>query len=56
MLAALLELAPEGFEQVDGDGWVEFALYGAPGELPEFPWARGGRGRARERERDRGRR
>lgn len=34
MLAALLELAPQGFEQVDGDGWVEFALYGAPGELP----------------------
>ena len=37
MLAALLELAPEGFEQVDGDGFVEFALYGAPGELPTFP-------------------
>lgn len=36
MLAALLELAPAGFEQVDGHGWVEFALYGAPGELPEF--------------------
>ena len=38
MLAALLELAPTGVEQVDGDGWVEFALYGAPGELPEFPF------------------
>ena len=37
MLAALLELAPAGFEQVDGDGWVEFALYGAPGELPSLP-------------------
>lgn len=37
MLAALLEMAPEGFEQVDGDGFVEFALYGAPGELPTFP-------------------
>ncbi|HEX6460925.1 MAG TPA: 50S ribosomal protein L11 methyltransferase [Thermoleophilaceae bacterium] len=37
MLAALLEIAPEGFEQVDGDGFVEFALYGAPGELPTFP-------------------
>ena len=36
MLAELLELAPEGFEQVDGDGYVEFALYGAPGELPEL--------------------
>jgi ribosomal protein L11 methyltransferase len=37
VLAALLELAPTGVEQVDGDGWVEFALYGAPGELPAFP-------------------
>jgi ribosomal protein L11 methyltransferase len=37
VLAALLELAPAGLEQVDGDGWVEFALYGAPGELPVFP-------------------
>ena len=36
MLAELIELAPEGFEQVDGDGFVEFALYGAPGELPEL--------------------
>jgi ribosomal protein L11 methyltransferase len=37
VLAALLELAPEGLEQTDGDDWVEFALYGAPGELPSFP-------------------
>jgi ribosomal protein L11 methyltransferase len=37
VLAALLELAPSGVEQVDGDGWVEYALYGAPGELPAFP-------------------
>jgi ribosomal protein L11 methyltransferase len=37
VLAALLELAPAGVEQVDGDGWVEYALYGAPGELPAFP-------------------
>ena len=37
MLAALLELAPSGVEQVDGEGWVEFALYGTPGELPTFP-------------------
>jgi ribosomal protein L11 methyltransferase len=37
VLAALLELAPEGVEQVDGDGFVEYALYGAPGELPSFP-------------------
>ena len=34
MLAGLVELAPAGFEQLDGDGVVEFALYGAPGELP----------------------
>jgi ribosomal protein L11 methyltransferase len=34
VLAELVELAPAGFEQVDGDGFVEFALYGAPGELP----------------------
>jgi ribosomal protein L11 methyltransferase len=37
VLAAVLELAPSGVEQVDGDGWSEFALYGAPGELPSFP-------------------
>jgi len=36
VLAELVELAPEGFEQVDGDDFVEFALYGAPGELPEL--------------------
>ena len=34
VLAAILELAPGGVEQVDGDDHVEFALYGAPGELP----------------------
>jgi ribosomal protein L11 methyltransferase len=37
VLAALLELAPSGVEQVDGDDFVEYALYGAPGELPAFP-------------------
>jgi ribosomal protein L11 methyltransferase len=37
VLAALLELAPAGVEQVDGDGWVEYAFYGPPGELPAFP-------------------
>jgi ribosomal protein L11 methyltransferase len=40
VLAQLVELAPEGFEQVDGDGFVEFALYGASGELPELPEGR----------------
>jgi ribosomal protein L11 methyltransferase len=34
VLLALLEMAPSGVEQVDGDGFVEYALYGAPGELP----------------------
>ena len=37
MLAELVELAPSGVEQVDGDGFVEFAIYGVPGELPELP-------------------
>jgi ribosomal protein L11 methyltransferase len=36
VLAALLEMAPSGIEQVDGDGWVEYAVYGPPGELPEL--------------------
>lgn len=36
-MAALLELAPTGLEQVDGDGFVEYAVYGAPGELPSLP-------------------
>jgi ribosomal protein L11 methyltransferase len=36
VLAALLEIAPSGVEQVDGDGHVEFAVYGTPGELPEL--------------------
>jgi ribosomal protein L11 methyltransferase len=37
VLAALLELSPAGVEQLDGDGFVEYALYGAPGELPALP-------------------
>jgi ribosomal protein L11 methyltransferase len=40
VLAALLELAPSGVEQVDGAGWVEYAVYGTPGELPELPEGR----------------
>ena len=40
MIAELAELAPEGFEQVDGERFVEFAVYGAPGELPELPRGR----------------
>jgi ribosomal protein L11 methyltransferase len=34
VLAALLELAPGGVEQVDLGEEVEYAVYGAPGELP----------------------
>jgi ribosomal protein L11 methyltransferase len=38
VLAELLELAPGGVEEVDiGDGVVEYAVYGAPGELPALP-------------------
>ena len=43
VLADLLELAPDGVEEielprVDGGGAVvEYAVYGAPGELPELP-------------------
>jgi ribosomal protein L11 methyltransferase len=37
VLAALIELTPAGLEQVDGEGWVEYALYGTPGELPSLP-------------------
>jgi ribosomal protein L11 methyltransferase len=36
VLAALLEIAPSGVEQVDGPDTVEFAVYGPPGELPEL--------------------
>jgi ribosomal protein L11 methyltransferase len=36
VLAALLEMAPAGVEQVDGADFVEYAVYGAPGELPEL--------------------
>lgn len=37
VLAALLELAPSGVEQVDSEHEVEFAVYGSPGEIPELP-------------------
>jgi len=41
VLAELLDLAPGGFEQVDApggrEGVVEYAIYGAPGELPALP-------------------
>jgi ribosomal protein L11 methyltransferase len=38
VLAELLELAPSGVEEVAiGDTVVEYAVYGAPGELPSMP-------------------
>jgi ribosomal protein L11 methyltransferase len=38
VLAELLELAPAGVEEVQGVGeTVEYAVYGAPGELPRLP-------------------
>lgn len=37
VLAELLELAPAGVEEVDLGDAVEYAVYGAPGELPELP-------------------
>lgn len=37
VLSALLELAPTGVEQRDGEGFVEYAIYGSPGELPSLP-------------------
>jgi ribosomal protein L11 methyltransferase len=38
VLAELLELAPSGVEEVEvGDGIVEYAVYGAPGEVPALP-------------------
>jgi len=40
VVAELAELAPEGFEQIDGHRFVEFAVYGAPGELPALPRGR----------------
>jgi ribosomal protein L11 methyltransferase len=37
VLAELVELAPGGVEEERGAGWVEYAIYGPPGELPELP-------------------
>lgn len=37
VLAELLELAPSGVEEVDRGDAVEYAIYGAPGELPALP-------------------
>jgi ribosomal protein L11 methyltransferase len=37
VLAELLELAPDGVEEVELGSQTEFAVYGAPGELPSLP-------------------
>jgi ribosomal protein L11 methyltransferase len=36
VLAELAVLAPAGFEERDAGGLVEYAIYGAPGELPDL--------------------
>jgi ribosomal protein L11 methyltransferase len=47
VLAELLELAPGGLEERDVDaGTVEYAIYGAPGELPALPDLRAAAGDA----------
>ena len=37
VLADLVQLAPGGVEEEHGDGYVEYAIYGPPGEVPELP-------------------
>jgi ribosomal protein L11 methyltransferase len=52
VLADLLELAPSGIEEIElpssdgGEGMVEYAVYGAPGELPLLPDVRAAAGGA----------
>jgi ribosomal protein L11 methyltransferase len=47
VLAELLELAPSGVEEVAiGTDVVEYAVYGAPGELPQLPALRAAAGAA----------
>jgi ribosomal protein L11 methyltransferase len=47
VLAELLELAPSGVEEVDvSPAVVEYAVYGAPGELPALPDVRAAAGGA----------
>lgn len=52
VLADLLELAPGGVEEIElqaddgGEGMVEYAVYGAPGELPLLPDVRAAAGGA----------
>jgi hypothetical protein len=50
VLADLLELAPSGVEEIElpagdgGEGMIEYAVYGAPGELPLLPDVRAAAG------------
>jgi ribosomal protein L11 methyltransferase len=37
VLAELTAISPGGVEEEEGDGYVEYAVYGPPGELPEIP-------------------
>jgi ribosomal protein L11 methyltransferase len=52
VLAELLELAPGGVEEIDigahkgGEALIEYAVYGAPGELPDLPDVRAAAGGA----------
>jgi ribosomal protein L11 methyltransferase len=47
VLADLLELAPSGVEETElGEDTIEYAVYGAPGELPELPDLRAATGGA----------
>jgi ribosomal protein L11 methyltransferase len=47
VLADLLELAPSGVEETEvGEDLIEYAVYGAPGELPELPDLRAAAGGA----------
>jgi ribosomal protein L11 methyltransferase len=46
VLAELLELAPGGVEESDEGDVVEYAVYGAPGELPALPDLRAAAGGA----------
>jgi ribosomal protein L11 methyltransferase len=46
VLAELLDLVPDGVEEERGADHVEFAIYGAPGELPELPDLRAAAGPA----------
>jgi ribosomal protein L11 methyltransferase len=46
VLAELLELAPNGVEEVELGDVIEYAVYGAPGELPALPDLRAAAGEA----------